>query len=233
MSAKSDFEKLIKKLLRYAKSVGIKYVVTSKGRSREKQSQLYASDNRFPVAAPGKSQHQYGLAWDISFDLDNNAVFGQFWREAGYGWDSDDPVHFAYFTRAEWAQILGQVEVGSNLVGNFAPDGSGTAIGITPNPYTPPPATPVSPVPTGSVSVGGNLRPATIPIEPTSVISVGSRGIVINPPPPPVGSQSAGNIPSRSGSPYISPPESISSITRDSSRGGIRVTERGVSRSDF
>ena len=115
MTAQSAFKRAVKALKRLMAEQNYVYRVTSGTRTAEQQAAI-PSNNPYPVAAPGRSQHQYGLAVDIV--VQNPEYWGGMWRDAGYGWDADDPVHFAYYTRSEWNAILGNAEMapGSNLL---------------------------------------------------------------------------------------------------------------------
>lgn len=52
----------------FARSQGVSIVVTSVKRSTAEQRKLYADylagRSRFPAAPPGRSAHEFGLAWD-------------------------------------------------------------------------------------------------------------------------------------------------------------------------
>jgi len=94
-------------LLRIAKKFG-PYVITSSCRTQAEQERLYAAwlqgKNEFPVAQPGHSAHQLGLAVDIARgdvdpyqDLFLN-VLGASWRSAdpSLHWSEADPIHFEW-----------------------------------------------------------------------------------------------------------------------------------------
>jgi hypothetical protein len=75
--------------------------VTSVFRSLQKQQTLYERWQRglspYPAAPPGKSQHNYGLAFDMvtntGYPMDPR--LGQLWQQMGGIWGSEkDPVHF-------------------------------------------------------------------------------------------------------------------------------------------
>lgn len=71
--------------------------VTSVFRSFAKQSVLYDRYLRgahpLPVAPPGRSKHNYGLAFDMV--VTNPAALGAFWQRMGGRWGtSRDPVHY-------------------------------------------------------------------------------------------------------------------------------------------
>ena len=71
--------------------------LTSTYRSVAHQERLYreylAGKRTYPVARPGCSQHNYGLAIDMVSD--DNKALGVLWRSVGGSWGGDrDPVHF-------------------------------------------------------------------------------------------------------------------------------------------
>lgn len=90
-------------MIQYLNAYGVNPVVTSGFRSREDQQRLYdlwrsgSPQQRYPVARPGTSAHEYGLAVDMTFKtpvelqfaIDLAPYFNMKW--AG----SKDPVHFA------------------------------------------------------------------------------------------------------------------------------------------
>lgn len=76
---------------------GLRPHVTSVWRSHAKQAYLYgrwvAGVSRLPAAPPGRSKHQFGLAFDMV--TENNAALGALWRSWGGIWGGEkDPVHF-------------------------------------------------------------------------------------------------------------------------------------------
>ncbi|UCC72601.1 MAG: D-alanyl-D-alanine carboxypeptidase family protein [Gemmatimonadota bacterium] len=71
--------------------------VTSTRRSISHQRELYQrylrGQSKYPVAKPGCSQHNYGVAIDLVSD--NNERLGTIWQSAGGLWGGTrDPVHF-------------------------------------------------------------------------------------------------------------------------------------------
>ena len=71
--------------------------LTSGFRSMEAQKRLYSrylrGANPYPVAPPGRSFHNYGLAIDLV--TDDNVGLGRYWESLGGRWGgSKDPVHF-------------------------------------------------------------------------------------------------------------------------------------------
>lgn len=84
-------------LLEYAAAQGWQPRVTSIYRSHARQRQLYAAwqrgQNRYPVARPGTSYHEFGRAMDVvARDL---PAMGAVWRSMGGTWGAQaDPIHF-------------------------------------------------------------------------------------------------------------------------------------------
>jgi len=73
--------------------------ITSVRRSRAFQRRLYQryleGYNPFPVAPPGYSAHEHGLAWDMVGPLPELRRLGALWRSWGGVWGgSVDPIHF-------------------------------------------------------------------------------------------------------------------------------------------
>jgi len=71
--------------------------LTSAYRSISEQRRLYQRYLRgempYPVARPGRSQHNYGLAIDMVSS--NNSALGAYWESLGGRWGGTrDPVHF-------------------------------------------------------------------------------------------------------------------------------------------
>lgn len=60
------------------------------------QARLYANRarNPYPVAPPGRSKHNYGLAWDMTGDRELLRQAGQLWVSWGGRWFESDPIHF-------------------------------------------------------------------------------------------------------------------------------------------
>jgi len=74
--------------------------VTSVLRSRAQQQLLYRNwlDGRssFPAAPPGRSKHEYGLAFDmVTEPFSALHTLGGWWIRAGGEWSKTDPIHFA------------------------------------------------------------------------------------------------------------------------------------------
>lgn len=88
-------------LVALAPSAGARTVrITSVRRSKAQQQQLYknylAGRSSFPAAPPGRSKHEFGLAWDmVTEPFSVLHTLGNWWRSAGGEWSSTDPIHFA------------------------------------------------------------------------------------------------------------------------------------------
>ena len=82
-----------------ASQYGLRPQVTSTYRSFDEQRRLYerwlAGQHNYPVASPGNSLHNYGLAFDlVSRD---NAWLGAVWTAWGGQWSPTDSVHFGAY----------------------------------------------------------------------------------------------------------------------------------------
>src|SRR5262250_1916947 len=82
-------QQLAPQLLSAAQSLNPSFRITSGCRSRAQQTALYQSylrgENRLPVAPPGRSLHELGLAVDIARDMDPYddewlPVLGEWWK---------------------------------------------------------------------------------------------------------------------------------------------------------
>ena len=92
-----DLRPFAVELLRIAQVNDLHPRVTSVRRTRAEQTRLYnrwrAGLNPYPVAVPGTSAHEVGLAFDMVSD--NNAALGALWQSWGGRWGgATDPVHF-------------------------------------------------------------------------------------------------------------------------------------------
>jgi len=89
-----------KSLLSAAPSLGARSIrITSVKRSRAQQVALYknflAGRSRYPVAVPGTSKHERGLAFDIVTEpYEALWSLGAFWKRLGGFWSPNDPIHF-------------------------------------------------------------------------------------------------------------------------------------------
>lgn len=87
--------------------------VTSTVRTSSEQRRLYnrflAGQSGYPVAPPGTSAHEYGMAFDMVVSpMDALADVGYTWQTWGGGWNGADAVHFELPGASEWARSQGQ-----------------------------------------------------------------------------------------------------------------------------
>ena len=87
-------------LVEVARDYGLNPRITSTYRSLAEQKRLYArylqGRHPLPVAVPGKSLHNYGLAIDLVSS--DNAWLGKVWSYWGGRWGgARDPVHFGAY----------------------------------------------------------------------------------------------------------------------------------------
>lgn len=88
-----------KYLFAWAPHLNAKIRVTSTKRSRATQTALYknflAGKSNYPVAPPGTSKHEKGLALDIvTTPYEALYTLGKWWRTVGGTWNDSDPIHF-------------------------------------------------------------------------------------------------------------------------------------------
>jgi hypothetical protein len=83
-------------LARAEQLLGQPVPVTSGFRSREKQAALYAdrATNPYPVAAPGTSMHERGLAVDVPADFVPRLLAVAPKAGLCHPYPVDDPIHF-------------------------------------------------------------------------------------------------------------------------------------------
>lgn len=91
----------IHQLLMFGAREGILGHVTSARRSHTQQRRLYAQYLKgmtlYPVAPPGLSDHERGLAVDVWTGSEaGNQRLGMIWRQMGGAWSPRDSVHFTY-----------------------------------------------------------------------------------------------------------------------------------------
>lgn len=95
------------------RQLGVRLKKTSEWRSIERQRELYENrgSSPYPVARPGRSQHEYGLAVDMVADprIHQNTV-GEVWNQLGLFWNVSDPIHFAVFSAQKWREVLDILE---------------------------------------------------------------------------------------------------------------------------
>lgn len=104
-------------LLAYAIDVGLSPVVTSTLRSVEEQTAAYirwkTGLSKYPAAAPGRSAHEFGLAFDVvAADL---GFLGFVWESWGGTWGGRmhpiDPVHFEAPGASAWLRSLSNAQL--------------------------------------------------------------------------------------------------------------------------
>jgi len=84
-------------------SQGWRISLNSVYRSFAAQQTLYArylrGQSAYPVAPPGRSLHQYRVAFDLNVRQGSSspeqAALGDLWNRMGGSWSPKDPVHFA------------------------------------------------------------------------------------------------------------------------------------------
>lgn len=80
--------------------------ITSVRRSPGLQAKLWrrrqAGQHPYPVAPPGQSLHEYGLAWDMVASDAELARLGRIWERMGHRWGGrfNDNIHFEAGRRA-------------------------------------------------------------------------------------------------------------------------------------
>lgn len=96
------------RLVGVLRRLGYRPVITSGYRSAAQQAQLFASRRGgLPVAPPGRSTHNFGLAVDLVVPNAPAPLLAAAARFSGLVWAGRaDPVHFDPFGFARWRQIL-------------------------------------------------------------------------------------------------------------------------------
>ena len=89
--------------------------ITSTVRTHSEQRRLYnrflAGQSGYPVAPPGSSAHEYGLAFDMVVSpMEALADVGYTWQQWGGGWNPADAVHFELPGASEWAKSQAEPE---------------------------------------------------------------------------------------------------------------------------
>jgi len=102
--------------LQVAAAAGVPARITSTVRTRAQQTRLYKTGAGVqpgaPVALPGTSTHEWGLAFDLVADnYDDQAFLGELAEFYGLVWggrfSTPDPIHFQLVTPLEWSHFLG------------------------------------------------------------------------------------------------------------------------------
>ena len=103
---KPEVRRFADAFIAWLRSVGVPVTVTSTFRNLATQRALYsnyvAGCSRFPAAAPGKSSHGQGRAFDLFLGVDPKEapqvyqLAGQAWEAIGGTWGGrfNDPIHF-------------------------------------------------------------------------------------------------------------------------------------------
>lgn len=92
--------------------MGVRFRLTSTYRSVAEQTKLYrewlAGRRVLPVAVPGTSTHNYGLAFDaVAVPPSDTAQLVAAARSIGLVWAGpNDPVHFQILDQTTWSQAL-------------------------------------------------------------------------------------------------------------------------------
>jgi len=95
-------------LVSVAPSAGARSVrITSVQRSRARQQALYSRFKsgraQFPAAPPGRSLHEYALAWDmVTEPFSALTTLGGWWKQLGGSWSTSDRIHFSVPIRIPW-----------------------------------------------------------------------------------------------------------------------------------
>jgi len=95
------FRPLARAMYQAAAAAGLRPTITSTRRSSKEQARLYrdylSGRSRYPAAAPGKSTHARGLAFDMVVTPKSAlTALGEFWESLGLTWGGrfKDPIHF-------------------------------------------------------------------------------------------------------------------------------------------
>jgi len=94
-----ELQRGLQMLFRVAPQLGATVRVTSARRSRSQQVALYknflSGRSKYPVAVPGTSAHERGLAADLVVTPRSaQAALGAWWRSIGGTWSPKDDIHF-------------------------------------------------------------------------------------------------------------------------------------------
>jgi D-alanyl-D-alanine carboxypeptidase-like protein len=105
-----DFRPWAESLVQAAAVAGLNPRVTSTRRSLAEQTRLYrqwlSGARPYPVARPGTSAHEYGLAFDLVVSpLAMLGEVGALWQSWGLSYGGErDPVHFEMAGASQWAR---------------------------------------------------------------------------------------------------------------------------------
>ena len=86
-----------------ARSVRITSVQRSRGRQRALYDRFLSGQAQFPAAPPGRSLHEYGLAWDmVTEPFSALTIMGGWWNQVGGKWSATDRIHFGVPVSIPW-----------------------------------------------------------------------------------------------------------------------------------
>jgi len=86
-----------------ARSVRITSVVRSRARQQQLYNRFLAGRAQFPAAPPGRSMHEYALAWDmVTEPFSVLPSLGALWNRAGGRWHASDKIHFSLPLQIPW-----------------------------------------------------------------------------------------------------------------------------------
>lgn len=99
MSSLEQLQRWLQPYAEYLADLAPEARITSVYRSYAEQSRLYRNyllgRSQFPALPPGRSRHQYGLAWDMIAPLEQLRALGREWQRLGGRWGGErDPIHF-------------------------------------------------------------------------------------------------------------------------------------------
>jgi D-alanyl-D-alanine carboxypeptidase len=101
----------------YAQRLGISPEITSVRRYQAEQAALYKKRQAgrwpFPVAVPGTSAHQYGVAWDSRVKPEHQALWTAVRRAMGWFVPDNDVIHAEYPGWQQYASSLRRTQAGA------------------------------------------------------------------------------------------------------------------------
>jgi hypothetical protein len=124
-----ELQPFARDLVDAAGRAGLQPRITSTIRSHSEQRRLYnrflAGQAGYPVAPPGQSAHEYGLAFDMVVSpMEALADVGYTWQTWGGGWNGSDAVHFELPGASEWARSQPSEDI-SSFTGYFGAETKG------------------------------------------------------------------------------------------------------------
>jgi hypothetical protein len=109
VAATAPIVKIARLHLSILQRLGVAATVTSTIRSRAQQQELHRTRARrkYPVAEPGRSQHEFGAAYDlVAKRPSDQGLVVQVGRELGMVSPTNDPIHFQLYSAADWDRII-------------------------------------------------------------------------------------------------------------------------------